>query len=55
MHGERRMPLGMAVGLCDMSLDHKAVAVLHQGVAHIAKLGLLAFALSMEPGVGVCD
>ena len=41
-HVQRRDPLRVAVGLGQTSVDDKAVAVLHQRVAHEAELGLLA-------------
>jgi hypothetical protein len=47
-HGERRHPFGMAVG--ETGIDDKAAAVLHQRMAHEAKLGFPAGALAREPG-----
>src|SRR5258706_16073105 len=37
-HGKRRLALGRSVGLGELGLNHQTVAILHQDVAHEAKL-----------------
>jgi hypothetical protein len=37
----------------ELGLDHQPVAVLGQRVADIGELGLLAFALAIEPGLRI--
>ncbi len=49
------MPFGMAVRMGQAGFNHETVAVLHQGMAHIAQLGLLALALAVEAGIGIGD
>ena len=39
-----------AVGLREAAVDHKTASVLHQDMAHIAKLGLFAFGFFEQPG-----
>ena len=51
--GQSRHALGMPVSPGQASADHKARAVLHQGVPHEAELRLLASALAVEPRVRV--
>ena len=45
--------LGGCVSLRDVSANGKAVPVLHQRMAHISKLRLLAVRLAVEPGVRI--
>jgi hypothetical protein len=52
-HGQRRVAFGMAVRMSEAGFDHKAVAVFHQGMAHVAKLRFLALALAVKAGVGI--
>ena len=54
-HGQRRVPFGMAVRMSEAGFDHKAVAVFHQGMAHVAKLRFLALALAVKAGIGIGD
>ena len=50
---QSRHALGMPVSPGQVSADHKARAVLHQGGPHEAQLRLLASALAVEPRVRV--
>ena len=50
---ERGRALGGAASLGHQRIDDQTVAVLHQEVAHVAELGLLAVALAHQPRVGV--
>src|ERR1700730_9855607 len=50
---ESRGALGRAVGLGQPGIDDEAVAILHQKMAHVAELGLLASALAKETGIRV--
>src|SRR5688572_2676236 len=52
-HLGRRLPLGTAAGRRDLSLNDKAVAVLHHQVAEVAELRLLALALTVEPAIRI--
>jgi hypothetical protein len=45
---QRRIPLCVVVRVREAGFDHEAIAVPHQGMAHIAELGFLAFALAVE-------
>jgi hypothetical protein len=45
----------MAVRMGEAGFGHKTVTVLHQGMAHIAELGFLAFALAVEAGIGISN
>ena len=54
-HCQRCVPFGMAIRMREAGFNHKGVAVLHQGMAHIAELGLLALALPVEAGIGIGD
>jgi len=47
------LALGRARGLRELEIDDEAVAVLDQGVAGVAELGLFAAALARQPGLGV--
>src|SRR6476661_7351940 len=46
-------PLGVPASQCQAGIDQQAVAVLHQPMTDEAKLRLLAFALAVEPGIGI--
>jgi hypothetical protein len=52
-HRHRRLAFDGSGGRPKFGLHHQPVAVLGQRVADVGKLGLLAFALAIEPGVGV--
>ena len=52
-HVQRRDPLGVAVGWCQAGVDHQAVAVLHQGMAHEAELRFLAGPFAIERRLGI--
>ena len=52
-HVERRQPFGMAGDPRQTGIDQQPVAVLHQGVADEAELGLHARTLSVEHGIGI--
>jgi hypothetical protein len=41
--------------MSEAGFDHKAVAVLHQCMAHVTKLGFLAFALAIKACIGIGD
>jgi hypothetical protein len=44
---------GMPVSPCQTGVDQQAMTVLHQPMPDEAQLGLLAFALAVEPGFGI--
>src|ERR1700721_4309497 len=52
-HVQRSHPLGMPVSQCQAGVDQQAMTVLHQPMPDEAKLRLLAFALAVEPGIGI--
>src|SRR6201981_3037725 len=47
-HCHRRPPLGQAVGRLDLKLTQQRIAVLHQRVGRVAKLGFLALTLACQ-------
>jgi hypothetical protein len=52
-HMQRRNPLGVSIGRRQTGVDQKPVPVLHQGVPHEAKLGLLAGSFAIEPRIRI--
>ena len=52
-HGKRRFPLRRPGGARKRGIDRKAVAVIHQDVAHEAQPALAAVGLAVEPRVGI--
>ena len=52
-HLERGLALRRAGGHGGFGIHNQAMAVLHQGVRHETELGLLAFALAVQPSIGV--
>src|SRR5260370_39783805 len=52
-HQQRGVALGVSIGVRDHRGRDQAVAVLHQCVAQITQLRLLAVALLVQPGVGI--
>ena len=52
-HQQRRLALGVAIGLGGHRGGDQTIAILHQGVAQIGQFGLLAVALLVQPRVRV--
>src|ERR1700709_247616 len=52
-HGLRSPAFGGTIGMRDPAGHRQSIPVLHGGVAHIAKLGLAAGRLAIEPAVRV--
>ena len=52
-HLERRPAFGMTIGRRRLGLDNETIPVLHQRMAHVAELGLLALALAIEARVRI--
>ncbi len=52
-HLQSRLPFGGSADEGKSIVHRQAAAVLHQGMAHVAELGLFALALFVEPAVGV--
>jgi hypothetical protein len=52
-HGECCTPPGSAPCLRDLSLEHHAMAMLHQDLPQIAQFGLLALRLPVQPRLGI--
>src|SRR5580704_532605 len=52
-HEQGSLGLGVAGRLGELEVDEQAVAVLHQRVAGIAELGLLAAAFAGQPSLGI--
>jgi hypothetical protein len=52
-HVYRSITFRRTVGGCHPGINHQTVAVLYQRMAHVAKLGLLPFALFVQPGTRV--
>ena len=52
-HGKRRLPLRRAGRKGKHAADGKAMAILHQGMSQITKLGWLPSAFAIEPRVRI--
>src|SRR5262249_2455766 len=52
-HIERRSAFGRAISLGHPRIDEEPIAVLHHQMPHVTELGLLAWPLAQQPGIGI--